>query len=148
MNAPPTPVWISRYSVPVWLIYSTNWNQPDTTRLDWFARQRWADLHGEPGPDPIFRGGRFGLEMVGATSGLKVSVEGAAGSTDPEWAPHEASRIVGHGQRGIWVLQFHYRELEISALRSALARLVEEIDVMGVGTRVNLWRVMSTAGSD
>jgi hypothetical protein len=113
------PAYVFYRGIPAWAFYTTDWDAPDTLRVDRIARE--AGPGGRSHENGASRGARppheaAGLiEVVGRRTellGLSSGVRGRHGlgyepaSPDPNWAANEATRIRAWAGTGaaIWVV--------------------------------------------
>jgi hypothetical protein len=119
------PVYVFANAVPAWLYYTTDWNDPDTMRLDWYARIASAGgpafENAPPRRHPVVQEGE-GLsyeyngrtEVVGVSTGeqWRVIVGSRWRRPDPGWELNEASRILAVANPAVWVVFSHFRGSE------------------------------------
>ncbi|HET8624051.1 MAG TPA: hypothetical protein VFM14_10850 [Gemmatimonadales bacterium] len=133
-SLPGESVYVLARAVPAWTFYTTDWTNPDTTRL---ARMAQAGSAGGPAFEnaasrgrPLRRpveGLRFShdarVELIGAFHGdqWRPGDLGPAG-TDPNWAAAEALRVRKEGRPHVWVLLVRARGVE-RQLQAALSAL-------------------------
>ena len=154
MEEPAAPVWLNHGGVPVWLVYSENWEAPDSARLDWYAagrrRDRWT-----VGDQPTIAVDTAGLrvwrgharwERIAGPNGLTAV---AAGEIDAgvlgEWAAAEADNLMPWLSQRPWLLLNHERVGERAVLLRALADRGILIDSIDATKRGSLWRLRPLA---
>ena len=141
------PVYVAARAGPSWAFYTTDWRQPDTARLDWYARNnastgrafRNAASRGRPvkdeGADIIWRSGSR-VELLGTPSGML----NRAGSVEPDhpdtdWEKNEAANIRAISSPEVWVYFAFYhnreRELVLSAIDALGGQRVQEHVING-----------------
>jgi hypothetical protein len=128
------PVYVMAAGLPAWAYYSTDWERPDTARLDHFARLMRAAgpaAHNsliEPQLTPsdtlsLRYPGQGRLELVGRRSGVFYRPEGRIRRLpDSTWARREVDRIVSLATPRLWIFGSHYTDEELQRLREELNR--------------------------
>jgi hypothetical protein len=143
------PVYVFPGGVPTWVYYTTDWHNPDTARLGWYARidphriasaRRNAVMDNEPGFE--WRG-RDGYEIVGRSTGMQFSMERGwvTSAPDPNWGNAEARRMVSAGSPQSWVYGSHVTDTQVDSLRDGIQRNNGEIISESRGAFAVLWRV-------
>lgn len=145
---PHAPVWVGRWGMPVWLYYSTDWNAPDTARIDWYAAQSrdgstaGAAVIFDEGPGRARRW-HDRVERIAGQSGMKSVAGGRTNRGMVEaWAANEVRLIAAMADQRPWIVMIHENVQEHEAMRRSL-------DVAGIGVdsvvaqkRASLWRVL------
>lgn len=149
------PIWLASYSVSIWLMYTTDWSDPDTARLDAYAAMRrpsgpayrFNSERAATLPDELFTraGGPYGLELHSRPSGLLADIEGAVGLPIASWGPQESARIAAVAGDGAWVMLSHLREPERDALLAGLRVRRLSVDTVLIEHRGLLLWVADTA---
>jgi hypothetical protein len=119
-NSAHAPIYISALGVPVWLFYTTNWAEPNLTRLSTLVG--WTERGGQAFENAPSRGRtivlgegsrlvlhRHGTEIVGLPTGMQLrSRTGLARpSPDPGWVQNEIWRLKQVGRSEVWLVFFH-----------------------------------------
>ncbi len=115
---------------PRWAYYTTNWLQPDTSRLRWFARElSWGGAAFRDTRDPaVLADPRIPpLSPPGATREFLARPSGAAhtrsGRPGPGWAAAEIGRLAEHAVGELWVFAGMHHHRDLADLIAAAERL-------------------------
>jgi hypothetical protein len=133
-RATPAPTYVFNRGLPAWAFYTTDWTNPDTTRLRWIMRNSGpgglAHENGAsrgarpPGEGNDLRGVHEGsAELLGVSSGVRGRqwLGYLPERPDSNWAENEASRIRDDARPGIWIVLDNARHNgEGSTLMSAV----------------------------
>jgi hypothetical protein len=128
------PVYILPGGIPTWVYYSTDWTQPDTLRLAYFAR-----VGASTGPSalnglveeasggirhPRYRAASGRLEVIGRRSGLAYREPKGFDQAhpDPGWAREEVARIVEVARPYVWIFGTHWVDILVPELLAELDR--------------------------
>jgi hypothetical protein len=148
---PAAPVWLTRWGMPVWVYYTTDWTAPDTVRIDWYAGQTKDGWLGTT--IPVFDDGESRLhrwngrvERISGPSGIKSEAGGLRdlGSGD-DWARNEARLIASLADARPWILMIHEKPPEHSAIVQAIQASAMTLDSVAAEKRSTLWRVGPTS---
>jgi 4-amino-4-deoxy-L-arabinose transferase-like glycosyltransferase len=125
------PVYVFAGAIPAWAMYTTDWNSPDTRRLDYLRRITRAGgpafenapSRGRPvrdeGSELTYPAHGGGLELYGIPDGLEARVFGITNPRpDPGWAENEARRIRRVANPGVWLILSHFYGPEGILLRA------------------------------
>jgi len=121
--APNEPIYIFSRDVPVWTYYTTDWRDPDTTRVQSLLSAasstgpnsgnhppRGHAVHDEGDSLVVRTGAR--TELIGVPTGMEAGALGAIQSApDAGWATNEARRIAGEANPRIWLFFTHCHNL-------------------------------------
>jgi hypothetical protein len=143
------PVYVFPGGIPAWVYYSTDWHNPDTARLAWYARmntyrvgksRRGSVMENEPGFEWH---GRHGLEIIGRSTGMWFTMERGwvTPAPDPNWGNAEARRLRSVGSRLSWVFGSHVLDTQVDSLRDGFQRNNAKIVSESRGPFAVLWRV-------
>jgi hypothetical protein len=121
MAANGEPIYVFASSLQAWILYTTDWSEPDGDRLTWSAgigsyggpafensypRSRYLDDAG----DSLKRwyGGR--LEVIGLPTGMQWRAVSGLERRRPDagWARNEVRRLRDTGAASVWLLFSHY----------------------------------------
>ena len=136
---PGEPVYIFARSLPAWIYYSTDWNRPDSLRLEFlalagtsggaaFENQPSRGRVSEPDPRTVVYGPAASAELLGLPSGMewREIQEHVGLRPDSGWVSVESRRIERAAHPAIWVLASGYyapeSELFTTLDRSAVRR--------------------------
>jgi 4-amino-4-deoxy-L-arabinose transferase-like glycosyltransferase len=143
------PVYLLPSGVPTWLYYTTDWKDPNSQRLEWYAkspRNRNVPPRGQAiveseasvewrGPD--------GVELVGRFSGMQFQ-KGRGWLTaapDANWGNAEMRRLAAAGSPIAWVYGSHTPTVLLDSLREGLRRNGGEIVDDVRGPTAAMWQV-------
>jgi hypothetical protein len=114
------PVYVFAGSIPLWAVYTTDWQRPDSTRLALIARLARGggpSFENAPGrATPVTGEGAnlaydtpAGRELYGLSTGIewRPMFGVTKRTTDPGWAGNEASRMAAAASPGIWLIMSH-----------------------------------------
>jgi hypothetical protein len=146
------PIYVFSRSVPGWLMYATDWREPDVNRILEIARLvgssgpffRMASSRNKPvdheGWDLRFAyGGRNVL--LGIPTGQAIGFgAGWREETDSGWAANEAARLRAASDSSAWVLLTWYLPKARSGLEEALRTIGGVGTVTAVTNRAVLYR--------
>ncbi len=115
---------------PRWAYYTTNWVQPDTSRLQWFARElSWGGaafrdtrdpvVVADPDVPPLSPPGAI-REFIARSSG---SAHTRSGRPVPGWAAAELGRVAEHAVGEVWVFAGMHHRRDLADLVDAAERL-------------------------
>jgi hypothetical protein len=152
LAAQPAVVYLSAGAIPQWLVTSTDWARPDTTRLDVFA-----DLGSAGGPlfhNPMHRrleaivpdrgDGPVPREMLGRPAGMRIEYGGRRDLVPiPGWGDAEGQRIALAVDQGVHVLLIFAQPAEQGALFRGLRAANVPIHHCGTERRAWWWYVGS-----
>jgi 4-amino-4-deoxy-L-arabinose transferase-like glycosyltransferase len=128
------PVYVFAGAIPAWAMYTTDWESPDTARLDYLRRiARAGGPAFENAPSrgrPVAREGDNltyatpgGVELYGIPDGLEARVFGLTNALpDTGWAENEARRIREVAHPGAWIILSHFYGPEGQLLGALEAR--------------------------
>jgi Dolichyl-phosphate-mannose-protein mannosyltransferase len=130
------PVYVFVRSVPNWLMYSTNWERPDTARAlrliaaasalgpnSGNAPHRGGPVSASEGASLVFPF-RSTVEILGIPSGIEnFDSEPSRPAPDSGWAEHEVQRMRRAAHPRIWLAVLHARDtVERSLLEHVCAQ--------------------------
>lgn len=146
-SEPSTPVWMTRWGMPVWLFYTTDWSAPDRARLDWYAaqaRRGWLQRGAPVLDDGAGRVRTEGSRLVriAGPSGVR-SVAGVlqdAGVVDA-WAANEVKQLLPLADARPLLLMIHEKPPEHAAMVRAIAAAGLTVDSVAAEKRSTLWRL-------
>jgi hypothetical protein len=153
LAAQPRVVYLSAGAIPHWLVATTDWTAPDTTRLDDLARLGSAGgplFHNttsrELAPAMADRtDGPVPREILGRPAGMRIEYGGRRDLVAiPGWGAAEAERIAPHAVAGIHVLLIFAQPAEQGALFRGLRAAAVPIHLCGTDRRAWWWYVGST----
>jgi Dolichyl-phosphate-mannose-protein mannosyltransferase len=117
------PVYVYPLDVPRWVFYTTDWTQPDTSRVDSLTAMATVlgpnsgnrPPRGYPVVDEgchlVLRAGQH-TELIGVPTGIEILSDGPIRRTpDPGWASNEAARVRAAAAPGIWLVFIHGRSV-------------------------------------
>jgi hypothetical protein len=118
---PGEPVYIFARSLPAWIYYSTDWNRPDSLRVEFLSRAAGAagaafenlpsrGRVSEPNPGTVVYGSGASAELLGLPSGMEWrEVQEHVGlRPDSGWVGIESGRIERVAHPAVWVLASGY----------------------------------------
>jgi hypothetical protein len=125
------PVYVAARGAPAWLVYSTDWKNPDRTRLAWYLREigsagpafensppRSRAVENE-GNDLVYLPDHSGPELLGTPSGRQSIASGfVSPAADAGWADNEARRIRTAANPTIWLFFSHVDRTQDELLAS------------------------------
>ncbi len=128
------PVYVNARGIPYWIFYTTDWPDPDTTRLATLVRL--TESGGPAFENAATRGhavldeaanlvlhGRW-TELVGLPTGRQLRSARDLSQAEPDqgWAANEATRILAAGGEKSWVMFFYSVDAAEIPLRRELER--------------------------
>jgi uncharacterized membrane protein len=153
LAAQPGVVYLSAGAIPHWLVATTDWTAPDTTRLDDLAMLGSAGgplFHNTPSRQlaPAMADRTDGIvprEILGRPAGMRIEYGGRRDLVAiPGWGDAEADRIAPHAAAGIHVLLIFAQPAEQGALFRGLRAADVPIHACGTDRRAWWWYVGAT----
>ncbi len=152
-HQPDDPVYLHASAVPAWTFYTTNWSDPDSSRLRRLAylddARNPAFENRPPRRDSVLRAEAHSLqfeshdwtEIVGLPSGMEFRYGVGTTQTQPDvgWADVEAERIRAAATPDIWVCFAH-----VSQGFQAERQLLAAIERLGA-RRIGGWQSYGAA---
>jgi hypothetical protein len=142
--------YVFNRGLPAWAFYTTDWANPDTTRLRWIERNSGpgglAHENGasrgtrRPGEGAELRGAHADhTELLGVSSGIRGRhfLGYSPERPDSNWAQNEAKRIRHEARPGIWIVLDNAAHNDegttlMSAVRAAGGQVFDSIVAPGV----------------
>jgi hypothetical protein len=117
---PGEPVYVFAGAIPAWAFYTTDWQAPDTAKLEFlsgiasaggaaFENAPSAGRRARAAPDILAFPSPAGTELYGLPTGIEATALRFTTTTpDPGWSRAEARRIRAVARPGVWILLAHF----------------------------------------